>query len=355
MFRKIGRGLIVAVAVVVAVLVLLLAWAHLSVRREHAPLPTRQEVVASAAGAGHPVRLSIANTASQPMPRAAVLDPRRDPSPGDPYVMSHPSFVLEWPDGRILLVDAGMDREGALRFGAPIELVSGGSPIEPHASAADQLGPAATRVEGVVFTHLHQDHVGGITALCRGRTTPLRVFMTDAQEHRPNYTTRPGRSLLASVKRGAQGAEDPACVEIVAIGSGGLVPVPGFPGTFVIAAGGHTPGSQIVVASVDGAGGPTTYAFTGDIVNHVAGVDHDVPKPFLYRLVVVPEAEGRQGELRRFLRDLRDEGGVRLLVSHDQRQLEASGVAPYRAASSPISPNSSSAFGAGSVPPLNSR
>ena len=33
-------------------------------------------------------------------------------------------------------------------------------------------------------------------------------------------------------------------LEIVEIGSGGLQAVPGFPGVFVIAAGGHTPGSQ---------------------------------------------------------------------------------------------------------------
>jgi len=330
MLRRLGKVLVVTAIFAVLITVLGLMESHLSVRSEHAPLPSRQEVVASTHGADPPVRVSIANTASQPMPRSAVLDPTRDPSPAEPYVMSHPSFVLEWPDGRILLVDAGMDREGALRFGGLIQAVSGGGPIAPHAPAAEQLGAAKERVDGIIFTHLHPDHVGGITALCQGRTKPLEVFMTDAQEHRPNFTTRRARKLVDAVKRGAQRDDDQPCVEIVEIESGGLAPVPGFPGVFVIAAGGHTPGSQIVVANVDGPGGTTTYAFTGDIVNQVTGIDLDIPKPFLYRLLVVPEAEGRQGELRRFLRDLREQGHVRLLVSHDQRQLEASGVPAYR-------------------------
>lgn len=304
---------------------------HAAVRRERAPLPARDEVVAGARTGPHPVRLSLANTASQKMPRSAVLDATQDPKPDEPYVMSHPSFVLAWQDGRILLVDAGMDREGALRFGRPIQLLRGAGPIEPHASAAAQLGPAVERVAGIVFTHLHQDHVGGITELCRGRTRPLPVFMTEAQDERTNYTTFPGRRLLAAVRRGAQQPSDPPCIETVRISSGGLQPLPGFPGVLVIAAGGHTPGSQIVVANLEDAAGPRQFVFTGDIVNNVTGIDRDVPKPWLYRLLVVPEDERRQGALRRFLRDLRDAGGATLLVSHDQRQLEAAGVAPLRA------------------------
>lgn len=175
----------------------------------------------------------------------------------------------------------------------------------------------------------------GITALCRGRKRSLRVFMTEAQDERANYTTRPGRNLLAEAKRGAQDEGQSPCIEVSRIASGGLQPLPDFPGVFVIAAGGHTPGSQIVLARVDDGSGPRTFAFTGDIVNNVSGIDHDIPKPLLYRLLVVPEADGRQAELRRFLRRLRDEGGVRLLVSHDELSLEASGVAPWGSEGSP--------------------
>ncbi len=329
MLRKILLGLLTLLGLAALGVAVGLAMAHAAVRRERAPLPSREEVVASAGTADQPVRLTIANTASQPMPRSLVLDAKHDLKPDEPYVMSHPSFILEWADGRTLLVDVGMDREGAVNFGAPMGSV-GAEPIEPHGSVAAQLGSEASRVEGVVFTHLHTDHVDGITELCRGRTRPLQVFMTEAQNERPNYTERGGRELLATVKRGAQGEGDAPCVEIVPLGDGALKAVPGFPGAFVIAAGGHTPGSQIVTANVNTGGSPVTYAFTGDIVNHIDGVGSDIAKPQLYRMVVVPEADDRQTELRHFLRSLRDEGGVRLLVSHDELQLGASGVPAYR-------------------------
>lgn len=326
--RRAARALLVLVALGLVAVVGTLALAHAAIRRERAALPAVDEVRAALGVGEHPNGLSIAHTASQEMPRSGVLDPARDPAPDARYVMAHPSFVLGWADGRILLVDAGMDRAGALAFGRPIELVSGGRPIEPGAPVVEQLGGAADRVDGVVFTHLHTDHVGGIEALCRARTRPLRVFMTAAQDERGNYTTRPGRTLLRDVRLGAGGKGAPSCVEIVRV-EGPLAALPGFPGAFVIDAGGHTPGSQIVLAAVSVPEGTRAVSFPGDTVNHTAGIDADVPKPFLYRLLVVPEDEERQGELRRFLRALREDAGVQPLVSHDRLALDASGFPAY--------------------------
>ncbi|MCZ7618259.1 MAG: MBL fold metallo-hydrolase [Myxococcota bacterium] len=255
MWRAIRNGIVGFLVLALAGSGGVLAWAHAGIRREQAPLPSLSAAVRAVQAPGGPVRLAIANTASQTMPRSSVLDAARDPAAGAPYVMSHPSFVLEWADGRILLVDVGMDRAGAASFGRPIELLSGGEPIEPHDAVATQLGDAAGRVDGIVFTHLHEDHVGGVVELCRGRPRPLRVFMTEAQDQRGNHTTRAARRLLTDARRGAQTEADPPCVERVRIASGGAQPVPGFPGTAVVAAGGHTPGSQIVLAAVAGAGG----------------------------------------------------------------------------------------------------
>ena len=58
-----------------------------------------------------------------------------------------------------------------------------------------------------------------------------------------------------------------------------------------------------------------------------------MPKPFLYRTFMVPESEARLNELRGFLKQLHDEAGYTLLVSHDQRSLEASGVPAWSAGS----------------------
>jgi hypothetical protein len=69
--------------------------------------------------------------------------------------------------------------------------------------------------------------------------------------------------------------------------------------------------------------------FTGDIANNIDGIEGNVPKPFLYSLLMVPEDGPRLYELRGYLHDMR-EGGAMLLVSHDQLQLEGSGVPPWR-------------------------
>jgi len=321
MLRRILLGLAALLVIVIVFVALVLVRAHRDIRRERAPLPGLAELGLHAADADLPVRLAWIDTASQAMPRSAVLDPAADPAPEAPYVMSHPSFVLEWSDGRLLLVDLGMDREGAIAFGGPLERLAGAEPIEPHAPVAERLGDAVSRVRGVIFTHLHTDHVGGVTALCAARAgAPFAAFMTDAQDARPNHTTRPGRELLRASP----------CTRVEALGpGGGMLALPGFPGVFVIAAGGHTPGSQIVVATLRHGESVAGYLFAGDSVNALDGVEHDVPKPWAYRTFLVPEDDERQAELRHFLKVARDQAGMQILVSHDRRALEAAGLEPW--------------------------
>ncbi len=307
-----GLGILLLLAVAYAAIGLL--WAHSAIRKERATLPPAAIVLAASSDAG-PIRVSYINTATQVMPRSAVLDPKADPHSDRPYVMSHPSFVLEWDDGSILLVDAGMTRAGALQFGRPIEWASGGQPIVPLGSVSEALGDARKRVTGAVFTHLHADHVGGVQEVCDGGG-PIRVFMTPAQAERPNFTTRGG----------LQDLQNSPCLELSELPQTTLAPLPGFPGVYVIAAGGHTPGSQIIVANVKSGNQVSRIAFAGDIVNNIDGINYDIPKPKLYSLLVVPEDRPRLSELRRWLRALRDEHGVKLIVAHDQRDIEQSGI-----------------------------
>jgi glyoxylase-like metal-dependent hydrolase (beta-lactamase superfamily II) len=245
-----------------------------------------------------------------------VLDARLDPAPDEPYVMSHPSFALEWPDGRIFLIDLGMEREAALAFGGPIEWLGGADPIEPHASVAESLGAEAARVAGVAFTHLHTDHTSGISALCRAAAGPIRLFQGRLQAERTNFTTRAGAAQL----------EAAACLRREVLDGAPLLAVPGFPGLAIVPAAGHTPCSQVLIAHVREASGVRTWVFTGDVVNAQDAVRLDLPKPFLYRLLMVPESEARLARMRAFLRELASHPGVGLLVSHDERSLEASGV-----------------------------
>ena len=307
----VGIGLGALAAVVVG--------AHREIDAIDPPLPSAAVVIQADAESDLPVRLRWIDTASQALPRSAVLEPDLDPDPGARYVMSHPSFVLEWPDGRIFLIDLGMDAESATAFGRNLEWMAGGEPIAFHGSTAQRLGDAVDRVRGLAFTHLHTDHTSGIAELCQARSAPLRFLQARRQAERANYTTRPGRAQL----------ETAGCLEPEILEGAARMPVPGFPGVSVVAAGGHTPGSQIFVAHVRDGRRVRTWVLTGDVVNHLDAVRFDLPKPRLYSLLVVPESRDRLQKLRVWLRDLAQTHGASLVVSHDELAIQASGIEPW--------------------------
>jgi glyoxylase-like metal-dependent hydrolase (beta-lactamase superfamily II) len=295
-----------------------LLFAHVSIRRIDPPLPSVDELLRERAAADLPVRLRWIETASQRMPRSAVLDASRDPTQGAPYRMSHASFVLEWADGRIFLIDAGMEREAAVTFGRPLERLAGAAPVEPGRSVAEALGPAVERVAGIAFTHLHTDHTQGVAALCEAaHGRGIRLFQGRLQAERTNYTTRAGAAQLAAAP----------CLEREVLADGALLEIPGFGGLAMAAAAGHTPGSQLLVAHVrQGEEQVHTWVFTGDVVNALDGIRHEIGKPLLYRLLMVPESPARLRRVRAFLRELDTRPRVDLLVSHDALALEASGL-----------------------------
>ncbi len=317
--RFLVRWLLRALTGLLVFAAIALGWAHYDVRSAGGPLPAPAAIAGNGAVADAPLRLTMINTASQPTARSGTLA-GGDPHPDAPFVMSYPSFVLEWADGRLLLIDVGMTRDQALTFGKPLELLGVSESIVPHRSVADALGADAARVAGIIITHMHSDHTGGIAALCAAAGHDIPVFMTRAQAERPNYTTRPG---LAQIR-------DAGCARPTLLEGGPLLPVPGFPGVAVIDAGGHTPGSQLIVAQVGSGDAPRRVVFTGDIVNNLDGIRFDIPKPWLYRTFVIPESDPRQQELRRFLKQTHEQAGAVLLVSHDQLALEAAGIEAWR-------------------------
>lgn len=319
MLRKALFALLGLLLIGVAIAGVMLITAHDAIRQERAALPSAANLSAALMAADGPRRLSVVHTAIQPMPRSAVLEPGADPDPTAPYVMTHPAFVLEWADGRILLVDVGMSNAAALSFGRPLEMLGGAGPIEPQQSAATALGAAASRVTGIVFSHLHIDHVDGLLELCAAHAGTITVFMTEAQAERTNYTTRGGRELIRSA----------GCARVEILGDGPTFDLPGFPGVAVLAAGGHTPGSQIVAASVGEAAGARRYLFAGDIINHNDGVRHQIGKPWYYSMFIVPEDRERLHELRQYLEQLRETGGYDIVAAHDYLNTQTLGIPPY--------------------------
>jgi len=286
---------------------LLLVEAHLEIRGIEPALPTAREVMAFEADPEGPVRIAYLNSASQAMPggREGV----------------YPSFVLEWGDGRLFLIDVGMDRPGARAFGRPLEWLVGAEPAVAHGSAAEQLATAAPRVAGVAFTHLHTDHTGGMRELCEAAAGDIEVFQAHWQQERANFGTAPGAADL----------EDAGCVDSVRLEGGPLEAIPGFPGLYAVAAAGHTPGSTLYLARV----GDRSWILAGDVSNEKANLLANVAKPLAYSVLIVPEDRARLEVLRRWLAALDADPAIEVIVSHDGDALRASGLLPWSGAPEP--------------------
>ena len=252
------------------------------------------------------------------MPRSAVLDASEDPTPDAPYTMGHTVFVLEWSDGRIFLVDAGMDPESALAFGRPLELLSGRR--ADHAARIDgrearPLAPARRRASR---SPTSTPTTRPASPACVGCTTePIPLFQNPLQVEESNYTTRPGLAQLAEARvsrapRSSRTGRSSACRVRGAARSSRP------PDT--------RPARRSSSRTCAASDGVRTFALTGDVVNQIDGVRRNIPKPWLYSLLVVPESPARLDALRRLLAELERDHGVTILVSHDLLSLEASGV-----------------------------
>ena len=272
---------------------LLVGEAHLEIRRVRPQLP-EPGALATLPHEDAPVRIGYRNTATHAYEGSE---------------MGHPSIVLEWGDGRLFLIDAGMRPEVARAFTRPLELTEGIEPPETFGAVGTQLGTAAARVAAAGFTHLHHDHTDGLATVCDAGARAVRVFQTPDQATRQNFSTWPGVSAL----------ERAACVQRETLPEQPLAFVPGFPGLAAIALGGHTPGSTAWVARV----GDTLWFFSGDITNTRAALLEDRPKARLYSLLIVPEATSRTALLRSWLRRMAGGPGVELVVAHDLPALEA--------------------------------
>ena len=84
-----GIVLVAAVAAGIAV-----TWARAGVRAQRTPLPSTDEVAKAAPTGELPTRISWINTASQFVPRAALIDQAGDPDAGAWSRMSFPAFVI---------------------------------------------------------------------------------------------------------------------------------------------------------------------------------------------------------------------------------------------------------------------
>ncbi len=155
-------------------------------------------------------------------------------------------FFVEDDDGGLWLIDAGVEA-GAERIGAGLRM----------------LGRAPQELRGVVVTHLHGDHVGGLAAVKTHTGAEVWMQAEDAAAVREGVRGRPlepGPGLLRSLivrvvgGRTATSSGDPVAVERD-IADGDLLPF----GATAFHTPGHTAGHLALLLPRDGG-----VLFTGD-------------------------------------------------------------------------------------------
>lgn len=286
--RWIIRVIVIVLLLSVAGLAAFLGPAHLQIRALEPALPTEAELRALANVPGGPTTIRIAQSSSQA---------------GAERVLGHSLVILEWANGRRFMIDAAMDQQASEEFGELVAKMSPGmGPVNYHGNVAELLGAELSTVHGVGFTHLHADHVQGIDAFCAARGPGARSYQTVAQATRHNLHTKESAEQLAL-----------SCLEPTVLDGDGLLRISDFPGLGIVSLGGHTPGSTLFAAHIDG----TLWLMSGDISNVKSKLMSNTGKGWLYSTLFVPENTSRTEELRLWLSALDRQANTEVIVAHD--------------------------------------
>ncbi|HFB55046.1 MAG TPA: MBL fold metallo-hydrolase [Hellea balneolensis] len=290
----------------VLVLAIVLVPPHIQTRRIAPSLPDKSDILALRMTDG-PQRLSYILTASQYVPRY-----------GPQGKLGHSTFVAEWPDGKIFMVDTGMDKAGTDKFVALMKKIAKAGDGVFNGSVAELLGPALTRIRGIGFTHLHIDHTQGLTAFCtahdQNNDPDILVYQTHTQHDKHNFNTKEGAEIVRT-----------SCLTPGTLLDGAIKTSKDFPGLGIIPIGGHTPGSTIYIV-------PTPdhiWILSGDTTNTRDHLIHDQGKGFLYSYIMVPENTAQTKRLRHWLAELDKDGRISVIVSHDATALKQSGLSAF--------------------------
>lgn len=228
--------------------------------------------------------------------------------------LGHISFVIEWTNGNLFLIDAGMDETGAAEFADLMRGLSGGGEAKFFGPVGAQLGSALDRVKGIGFTHLHIDHTQGVTAFCGVRGAGTDILQTNDQRDEHNFNTVEGAEIVTKscLSRGTlQGRE--------------ILTNDTFPGLGLIALGGHTPGSTLFAVGLK----DHLWLFSGDTTNTKTDLVNNRGKGFVYSSLFVPENTGRTEDLRLWLTGLDTNDDIDVIVSHDLEALLATDMPKF--------------------------
>ena len=281
----------------VATLIGAVAYTHWSLHQLTTPLPSDKALLDLLSTDAGPVSIHYVVTASL-----------QDEDRGD---VVFPAFVLRWADGRQFMIDAGMNEDGANSFYRKMGWQYKSDGID---SNGNQVALIAEHIDGLGLTHLHEDHVQGVVDLCQSSEKKIPLYQTEAQAMKSNYTTLPGVKLI----------ETADCVVPTKLGSeGALQLIPDFPGLGVFAVAGHSPGSSVFVAAVEG----KLWLIAGDVSWKRDALLGDKPKQVSwFRALFIPEDQEHLREVGRWLTRLEENALVNVVLCHDGDALRNSGI-----------------------------
>ena len=221
----------------------------------------------------------------------------------EPSVQARTAFQVVYADGTVM-VDAGMNQQVHRFFGRGVE--------EPYdAEAARQVDAAVGRARLVVVTHEHGDHVGGVIASPRAGELAGKTILTRAQ-----VQTLTAAPQMPEIRLTAEAAS-----RFVVVDYDAYYPVA--PGMAFIRAAGHTPGSQMVLVTLDSG---REILLVGDSTWHMDGVRQVVGKDAPW----ITEDQPAVLDQLRWLNGLgKNEPKLVIVASHDdeeRRRLVEAGV-----------------------------
>lgn len=243
----------------------------LSFTAEKLPVSETYAFVRPEANPPQSMKVSALSTGS--MASKAVLAVRGGALDQDAtFAMS--GLLIEHPQGN-LLIDAGFGRNVDQHFLTTPKLMQLTSTYSKGTAIADQLSKAHIKLNGIVLTHAHWDHVSGVEDLSGVPVWIPQPELDFAQSGDPagrllNSFADVSYKIYAFDNTPYLGFEQSLDVH----GDGSVVIVP---------AAGHTPGSVIVFVNTPER---QHYALIGDLVWLKEGVDWPAERPWLPRKMV---------------------------------------------------------------------
>ena len=215
-------------------------------------------------------------------------------APAEPSVQARTAFQVVYADGTVM-VDAGMNQQIHRFFGRGTE--------EPYdAEAARQIEAALDRARLIVVTHEHGDHVGGVIASPRAAALASKTILTRAQ--------------LQALMTGPQMPEirltTDAARRYRVLDYDAYYPVA--PGMAFVKAAGHTPGSQMVLVSLESG---RDVLLIGDTAWHMDGVRRMVGKDAPW---IVEDQSAVLDQLRWLNALARTAPNLTIVASHDDEE-----------------------------------